>query len=1282
MVRRPGRSAKGFDYPSLFDGWGELDEAGAPEGIDAEASADVSAFTVPVLETQPLAAEIVDEPRGSPDALPAPGAPRIAERIPRLEAAAATQPDGMEPCLPSTASLPPDWREREHALDVSRSWIVEAPAGSGKTGLLIQRCLKLLAAEDVTRPEQVLAITFTRLATEEIRERLMEALRGAAVEGEVSTEFDRVTRSLAQAVLRRDQALGWGLLGDPRRLNVRTIDSVCEEIARSLPLLSGGGGGLRPTEDAGRWYREAARRTLLAMGGADQYLTRAIESLLLHRDGGLKDCERLLADMLATRDQWGDLVPLQRFQLADEELEQKVRPQLNRALELVVCSGLTELAERIPAGLLERLSELASELGDRPSYTEGPSPIAVCRDLRTPPAAAAEHLEHWRALIHLIVSPSQGSWRKGFAKNHIGFEADARDRARLKELTAEFTDRTDLLEALCAVGDLPPAIYPDEQWRVAKAMFRVLSRALAELELVFAEAGACDFVRPALLARSALRQQSGAEDFETATGLELRHLLVDEMQDTSTNQYELIELLTRGWQADGRTVFLVGDPKQSIYLFRQARVERFVRTVRSARMGDLRLGVLQLTANFRSQAGLVQSFNQDFRKLFPERGGAAHPEQIEFVEAASVREETETGRVWHAETIGGPREQQSHDRRLASKNSAAEIKRVVRRWTDRPLPPGRTTPWSVAVLVRSRGDLREVIAAFRSDAGGGPVPFRAVDIDPLKERREVLDLIALTRALLHPADRVAWLAILRAPWCGMGVAELHLLAGADDPEWADRCVADLVRERRGLLAPEAQGRLDRIWPVLEAAIAANGRCPLAETVERAWRSLGGDAPLTGEELTNALRYLRLLAEVETEGGGVVDAERLDDRMDRLFAEASAEPGTVELMTIHGAKGLEWDAVIVPETDRRSPDPKQRLLTWEEMSGDDPAAARVMLAPIAGRGEEAKSLNRWLNGLASAREEAERKRLLYVACTRAREELHLFGTAVRRKEGGVRAECGSLLHATWPAAEQHFRDTATVVTMPQRIERAPKDMGFAIAASAEEVAEVPERLATVDRLPPAFDARKRFRRKARLSVAKAAEPTAEERVERPEGSFAARSFGNAVHAFLELMTERLAAGATAGVTVQHLLAETDAWGSRIAAVLRGDGLAPAVVDRLATQVRVALRNTLTDPVGRWIVGPHPDAHAEWTLSHADGERSGVVRMDRVFRAGAEIRSEGDECLWIVDYKTATHGAEGADAFLDREREKYRAQMQGYARVAGDGQPVRVGLWYPMLARLVV
>jgi ATP-dependent helicase/nuclease subunit A len=98
---------------------------------------------------------------------------------------------------------PPDWEAREQALDVRQSWIVEAPAGSGKTGLLIQRYLKLLADESVDEPEQVLAITFTKKATSEIRDRVVAQLESAAGPDLSKSDFDRETRALAEAVLRR-----------------------------------------------------------------------------------------------------------------------------------------------------------------------------------------------------------------------------------------------------------------------------------------------------------------------------------------------------------------------------------------------------------------------------------------------------------------------------------------------------------------------------------------------------------------------------------------------------------------------------------------------------------------------------------------------------------------------------------------------------------------------------------------------------------------------------------------------------------------------------------------------------------------------------------------------------------------------------------------------------------------------------------------------------------------------------------------------------------------------
>ena len=190
------------------------------------------------------------------------------------------------------AAPPPDAAQRERALDVTRSWIVEAPAGSGKTGLLIQRYLKLLASENVTQPAEVLAITFTKKAAAEIRERVLVSLESAAHDAPANeSQFDRETRTLAKAVLEKDRRLKWGLLETPQRMNLKTIDSLCALIAGSMPVLSGGGVRMAQVEDALPLYQLAARRTMMQLGGEDEALNAALQEVLLHRDGNLADCE-------------------------------------------------------------------------------------------------------------------------------------------------------------------------------------------------------------------------------------------------------------------------------------------------------------------------------------------------------------------------------------------------------------------------------------------------------------------------------------------------------------------------------------------------------------------------------------------------------------------------------------------------------------------------------------------------------------------------------------------------------------------------------------------------------------------------------------------------------------------------------------------------------------------------------------------------------------------------------------------------------------------------------
>jgi ATP-dependent helicase/nuclease subunit A len=1172
----------------------------------------------------------------------------------------------MSPILqfPSNQQLPDDKEARQQALDTRISCIVEAPAGSGKTGLLMQRYLKLLAEESVAEPEEVLAITFTNKATAELRERIIEQLQNAN-NPLPTNDFDRETRLLAQSALARSTQLHWNILDRPQRLNIRTIDSICAEIANGLPLLSGSGGPRRPTPDAFPLYHLAAQRTLMQLGGPDTALHEALHNVLLHRDANLNDVENLLANMLSQREQWADLVPLTPEALNNDA---EVRLKLERALEHLVCSALTHATNAMPLNMLRELTTLAAQLAPNPGYKGETSPIAFCADLHTPPKEAAEHLDHWQALIHLLLT-RDGGWRKNFNVNVVKFEMSKSEKSTLLTFI-ETHSSDDLAAALHALRSLPPSRYPDDQWAVTRSLFHILRRALAELKVLFSERNTCDFTELAIDAHAALQStDDSAIDLALTPGGRLRHLLVDEMQDTSAAQYDLIHLLTRSWDGHSQTLFLVGDPKQSIYLFRQARVERFLRTMREQHLGEIPLIALRLTANFRSQAALVHHFNQTFNLLFPsieEVNRNHNTADVPFVAATPTRPATESLSIqWHPTDLSIPTpiphpQQQARD-----------ICGVVRHWLAEPLPEGRTKPWKIAILARNRSHLDPIVAELKHSN----IPYRAVDIDPLASRPEVLDALALTRAILHPADRAAWLAVLHAPWCGLGLADLLALAG-DDP---CATIALLIATNHDSLTPEGQQLLDRAWPTLQTSVATLGSEPIATHIERTWRSLGGDAPLSPAERTNVLRFLNVLRELQVESP-TIDLALLDSRLQKLYAEPASGDISVELLTIHKAKGLEWDVVLVPSLERKSGSNSADLLNWLEIDNAPPDASPVILAPIWSKGSESDKLNKWLNAAKEARENAERKRLFYVLCTRASEELHLFAACRRKQDQSFAAPIhGSLLKAVWPAAEESFDALTDLYSNFQKslqIEENEESFPLALAASAE-----PFPPPQIHRLPPNFNPLDRFIKAEanKLPYTPASALKYAPTFDRPEGSFAVRAFGNVVHRYLQVLSNRLTA-----TTPTNLLAELPTWEPRLLTSLRGEGLSPALCQREAARALTALTRTLNDPIGSWILSPQPSAATERPLTFAS-PLAPTLRVDRTFLAAADPLIPGNTHTWIVDFKTTEQGSRSDAAFEASERAKYTAQLEGYAAahraLTGSTAPIILSLYYPLIPRLI-
>lgn len=1183
-----------------------------------------------------------------------------------------------------------DLAEREAALDIHSSCIVEAPAGSGKTGLLIQRYLKLLASVD--DPSELLALTFTTKATAEMVDRVVNALRTAAAGQEPFEQFQRLTFRLARAVLARDAERGWALLDHPHLLNIRTIDSLCSAIVRSVPLTSGDLAGAQPVADPRPLYLEAAHAVMMRFGGDDEVLNAAIHDVLMHRDGDLVFCERVLSEMLATRDQWGTLVPLSE-RLTEEYLETVTLPRLNSSLERTVCNVLEQARNAFDDDVLHEISRIAERHAFEPGHKEETNPLVVCAGRQHAPGCNLEDLQHWQALAKLLLT--KDGFRAAFHGHLVGTAIQREDAARLKEILSN-VQCDELYDCLHAVRAFKDTAYPADQWHVSKALFRLLGYALVELKLLFARRQVCDFTEVSLAARSALSAHEGTP--QEVLGTRLSHLLVDEMQDTSAGQYDLLEQLTAGWDGSSQTVFLVGDPKQSIYLFRQARVDRFQQCMSAKKLGDITLEVLLLRTNFRSGRTLVNECNETFRTIFPQSNP---PDGDVVFHEASAANEPKAGEGMHWKIEAIPKEpkdlaENRRRRRNAVRREARDTAELLRTawnaWSadaERRQHTGdaRHVPFRAAVLTRARTHVIEI--AKELDKAG--LPYRAVDLKPLAEQQEVLDLVAITRALSHPADRIAWMAVLRAPWCGLELAHLHTLAAGDDPAHRNEALRHHLRERGRTLPQQAQTRLFRTLDVLDASLEHTGVESLGHRVERTWRSLGGDLYTTPLQQENIREYLRVLHAMERDGEAFT-LKTLDLRLARLFARPSNAPDAIDIMTIHRAKGLEWDLVILPGLHRTPARDGYAALEWIELPTRAPdGSGDVLLAPLPGKGEDAGALLDFIRARKRARSYAEVKRLFYVAATRARTALYLFASPESTLAGNTQVTVGTLLKAAWPAAQQY----ATVRQLPTSA--VEPSASLAIAASAEiipfpaPVNAPPIRLPDIQRLPDTVDPLARLRATHRsYGPQRPATPA----FARPVGSFGARAVGNAIHVFVERLANELAAHVAAGASMLsacHLLMGTvQTWQPAVQATLRSASLPPGVVDRASRTVLRALENLLRSEDGRWVLMPHAhgDYEAAWRAGARGEERR--IRLDRSFFAGPAPHAPGADTFWIIDFKTGDRTGpnetlESREAFLAAERAKYEGQLRTYAQVRSStlpaGTPIMLGLFYPLLDQLL-
>jgi ATP-dependent helicase/nuclease subunit A len=1104
-----------------------------------------------------------------------------------------------------------DKQQRLDALDISQSFLIQAPAGSGKTELLAQRYLKLLA--HVNAPEEIVAITFTNKAAGEMQERIISALTKAAHWPMPTTPHEIHTWQLAKKTLEHAYNKDWSILENPNRLRIQTIDSFCLKLAQQLPISSNLGAPMPISDNAAAVYEQAALDTLLGVNSKDCPWKSATENLLLHLDNNFYKAQTMLVTMLAKRDQWLAMV---MQQTGHNDLREKLENELVKVNEALLRSARYALPD-------EHIDELI-ELSCYAALNISPQQQSDISDLKEgfSPETSIDFKLQWQGLAELLLTQKQTLRKQANAK--IGFPSssstkDKEEKALFKDYKDRFTQllsnlesATLFIESLIQIQSAPAQKYTDDQWSVLQSLFTLLPVACAQLKVLFRQNNLVDYIENSQAALLALGDQQTPSELALALDYQIKHLLIDEFQDTSNNQFNLLERLTCGWgNNDGRSLFLVGDPMQSIYRFRDAEVGLFIHAKQFG-IGQIQLQFLALKTNFRSTDTIVNWINQHFKEIFPKQDDSSVG-AVSYNTSQALKPTTPQSKV-HIQCIAGG---DAHD-------EAGYI-------CDEIIKLQNTNPrQSIAVLVRSRSHLTQILALCRQKN----IAYQAIDIEGLAHKPMILDLLSLSKALTHLGDRTAWLACLRAPWCGLKLSDLLSITNTAEKHCLWATIEDLAAMES--LSDDGNQRLSHFVRVIKNALQQRNRYSMRDWLEKTWIALGGQSYIQhAAELDDSQQFFKQVEELISQSCDF-DIKQLERKMITLFATPNQTTiNPVQIMTIHKSKGLEFDIVFLPGLHKKTMANDRNLLSWLEYPGQD-NKHHLLIAPI-NQHNMPDSTYDYIHQQQQHKTVLELDRVLYVAATRAKENLYLTGLLNCNEGDELQAPSKqSLLYRFWQTAEEHIVKNClyTNINQPQGHEAEHKLKRLKL-----------ENLSTT--LPFPNDTY---------------EATAKNQ---PELTANTAHFESALGSLIHLIIEKISAhGQSWWNELNH---ETV-----LLALMKQFSLHLSEHERAQKTIHLAISNLLADKRGQWIM--KQKIQSELSLSYSNKGKLSQSVIDCTF-----IDNDGQR--WIIDYKTSMPSpSETEKVFIDQQALLYKQQLFHYKKLmsgySGD-ENIKLALYFPLL-----
>ena len=886
----------------------------------------------------------------------------------------------------SIEQQPIDLTTREEVINPESSFLVQAPAGSGKTTTLARRILQLLTV--VEDPKEIIAISFTNKAAAEMHTKVVEQYQ------------DPVNVEVIKKIKARARELKWNE-DFMDLLEIMTIDSLASKITRQAPLLSKSL-FMNITDDPHEIYETVVNET---MRGNEQ-----LADLFPFLNYDYQKIKKQLIAELKIRDQWKD--DIYYYKNNPSKIEDETKAYYAKEIK----NWVIKLIGFFKKDQIKDIKSILSYLN--PNFYEQESQI-----------------DFWLIFRDLIMT-KDGKVRKRFGPNE-GFIKNEESIFYKKKLLKilNYPNINNILDGLNDViyEKYINDIFPTKIHNVAI----LLSELELNLQKQFMVSGELDYTQVVENAIVTLSETDVAMLFDD----NVSHILIDEFQDINKLQEKFLKLLTDNFSGNpGKSFFAVGDPMQSIYRFRKADVEIFDKIQKTEKFGDIRIKACKLEVNFRSNKKIIKWLNVFYKNVFGEiddmnKGLISYHSSCESPYVDSINGD---GVKFH---ILKNKKKHIYTEQLKEAEYIFQKIREIRE---------SKKETEIVVLARNRSHLRALLTIMRKD----DFPVKATEIDSIEYNQSFQDILCLTKALYNLNDRISWIGILRAPWCGLKLEDLTCLFETNESEtpWGIINTPSITKH----LTSDGQKRLTFLKEVISKNIQFRGRVAHRFFIESIWRQLLGQKTIVD---TGDMEHIDIFFDLVDQSSSPlsIDFERLERLIEDLKTNNRAtKDNPVKFFTIHKAKGDEFECVIIPGLGRIPKADDHTLL----------AKDKHILSLNNNRDDE-PNLYDYHRSKELIRRNNENIRLLYVAITRAKEDCHLIGSVTENSKGELSPPKNSFLNILWPQditkENEQFLESEEFVPKLRRLKSKDFDRKFKINTKISKINDIEKKKISKDNI---------------------------------------------------------------------------------------------------------------------------------------------------------------------------------------------------------------------------